>query len=578
MYSSTSRLYLVTEQDEKYTKYRRYSHNDTLHSPSHCRSNSANSVDVFNLIVPSNSDSTLSQLKCPACSLPMTRPTVLPCQHTFCFQCIKNNQEIRSSSLPTPSNSCLLSNINQKTIIQCQKCSRKHHIKSLSDLEENQSIQLLINTLLCEQCHQLYQSKQLDACSDCYGVFCINCYKEHTQNHRNDLITNKDMYRIVSTDETININMTLNSNDNEQTSDSQIFHARSFDKEKKLATESTKPTVVKENTEDESTDSSENNNSKKKSNNIFRTIMSPRHRRSTSLSNKVSIIKTSSSSNNKQIFSTKFFPRKKLNINTNIEDKSKTESIQAITPITPVSRFIDLSDQYTYTVQHIKQCKQRQIELDRTVKKLIEVLTIKTNENINQILQYWIHFKQILLDRFQSNTNRCLLFDYLFKTCFSNSDSQKQIDLYIEKNDEIKVALEVLSTTLTIVIDKQSLLVINQLFDREQQATIHTLKHQLESLLSSYSDTLSLINECINVYECRFTTWKDPHPTDLNSITDGWRQIIKEDYPSLIEKISNDFITIIPQLEKTLLQMLYEMRRRLLSFDNQTTSKRTNIS
>jgi hypothetical protein len=59
---------------------------------------------------------------------------------------------------------------------------------------------------------------------------------------------------------------------------------------------------------------------------------------------------------------------------------------------------------------------------------------------------------------------------------------------------------------------------------------------------------------------------------DLDSITYQWTTIIEHDYPSLIEKISNDFITKIPQIEKILVQMLKNMKKRLLNTNNQRTS------
>ncbi|CAF1127835.1 unnamed protein product [Rotaria sp. Silwood1] len=560
------------------TRFRRHSHADILHSPSHRRSNSARSVDIFNLVVPTNSDSTLSQLICPMCSLPMKRPTILPCKHTFCFQCIENKHHVHASSAPTHLNNYLSPIPNPTIVVQCPQCSRLHRLKSLEDLEEDHSLQLLINTLLCEQCHQLHPSKQIDTCSDCYRVFCINCYKQHVQSHRDSSKTNKYDYRDVSTDETVNISMTLDSDENDQSSDSQIFKPRSFNNEKKLTTELTKPTLVKENNVDENTDPSEITNTKKKST-IFHRIMSPsRRHRSPNVSNKDSVTKNSSPSVIKQTNSTKSILRKKLTINTNIQETSKTESIQTNLPVTPLRQFVNLTDQYSNTVQRVQKCKQRKTELDRTVQKLIEVLTIKTNENINQISQYWSYLKQTLLDQFQSKTNRFLIFDYLLKNCCSGLDSRKQIGLYVEKNDEIKAALEVLSKTLNIVTNQQSLSIISQLFDREGRTTIRTLKNQLETLLSSYSDSCSFINEFVIAYEARFATWKEPNPIDLNLITDGWTKIIKEDYPSLIEKISNDFINTIPQLEQTLLQMLNNMRKRLLTIDNQTTSQRTSTS
>ncbi|CAF3754720.1 unnamed protein product [Rotaria magnacalcarata] len=561
-------------------RFRSYSHGQITHNANHRRNSSTHSIDIFNLIVPTNTNSTLSHLICSICSLPMMKPTILPCQHSFCFKCIQSSQQTRSSSVPIHSNHCLLSSINQTIVIKCQKCSQIHNIKSLSDLEENQSIKLLINTLSCEQCHQLYSSNQLDTCSHCFGVICPKCYQEHVQNHQNNLAKNRNLYRIVSTDETININMITNSVEKDQNKNSQIFKPRTLNTEEKYVMNSTRPTIVIGNSQIENSDPSQiNSNTKKKSNNPFRKIMNPsRHRRLPNVTDKNSITKNSASPVNKQTTSTKSFSKnKKLTIDTNIESTPLIETTQTTVPVTPVGQFLNLHDQFTFTGQHIKQCKQRQSELDRTVKKLIEMLTMKTTENINQITQYWLHFKQTLLDRFQSKTNRFLIIDYLLKACCSKSDSRKQIDLYVAQNDEIKAAVEALSMTLMVVTRKESLLTISYLFDREQQATIRKLKHQLESLLSSYSDGLSIINEFINVYETRFATWRDPTLTELNILTEKWTQIIKEDYPSLVEIISNDFITTIPQIEKVLIQMLSNMQKRLLNMDNRIASRRTSL-
>jgi hypothetical protein len=311
--------------------------------------------------------------------------------------------------------------------------------------------------------------------------------------------------------------------------------------------------------EDKNTDSSHNTNVKKKSSNPFHNIFhSPRHRQRTNESNTPSSVKLPG-----QI---------KITADTEVE-----ETIPMPLPVTPVRRFTNLSEQYTHTAQHIKQCKQRQLELDLVVQKLIEVLTLKMNENMNQISQYWVYLKQLSLDQFQSKPDRFQLFDYLLKTCCSPLDSQKQIESYIEQNDEIKATLRVLSTTLVIVKDKQSLLTLNQLFDREEQSTIRTLQRHLESLLSSYLEELSFIIERIKVYESRFTAWKNSNTTDLDSITYEWTQIIQHDYPTLIEKISNDYITKIPQTEKFLVQMLQNMKKRLLNTEKQITNQRTSV-
>ena len=220
-----------TNSNNSLIQLRSHSQEKIIHTPDHRRSNSSHSVDLFTLVIPTTHGSSLSSLLCPICSLPMMKPTLLPCQHTFCFKCLQNTQQIRPGSLPILSNNSLSSNDNQIRIITCQKCSCIHRINSLTDLELNQSIQLLINTLLCETCHQLYPSNQLDTCFHCFGVLCPKCYEQHIENHQNDLITNRNLYRIKSTDETINMNMKRNSIEKEE---NQIFKTRSMNEEKKV--------------------------------------------------------------------------------------------------------------------------------------------------------------------------------------------------------------------------------------------------------------------------------------------------------------------------------------------------------
>jgi len=450
----------------------------------------------------------------------MIQPTILPCQHTFCFHCLQNLQQTRTGSLPVYSNSHSLSNENQITIITCQTCSRTHRINSLHDLEENRSIEFLINTLLCETCQKLFPSNQLDTCLHCFEVLCPNCYDDHLHSHE------------------INSKSSQNKSSIEQVKPSS-------------------PLIEKENLD--------LIQSKKKNNSFLRRIIHPaRHRRNDS---------SSSTKSNKQIECVKKVFRSKSTSPVRVEPKQPT------TPVTPVRKFLNLHDQYEHTSEHIAQSKQRQSELDFTVKKLIEMLTVKTNENLQQISIYWLFIKKQMLQQYQTKQNRFSVFDYLMnKTCCSSDKSQKQIELYLERNDEIHACLQVLSTTVGIIAQQENSVLISQFFDREEQTTVRSLKRQLENLLSAYADEVSFIIERIRVYETRFSSWKDSNPMELESIAYEWTQIIEHDYPSIIERISNDFINQIPQLEKILIRMLTNMKIRLLNVNNQPTSRRSSES
>ncbi|CAF0759919.1 unnamed protein product [Adineta steineri] len=538
-------------------QFRSQSQEAFVHKSNHRRSNSSQSAaDLFTLVIPSNNGSSVSPLLCPICSLPMMKPTLLPCQHTFCYKCLQN---LHNSSIP---------NDNQIKLITCPKCSVSHRINSLENLEQNHSIQLLINTLLCETCQQINPSNQLDTCFYCFSVHCPKCYDQHVENHKTDMITNRNLYRITSADEIRPSSIIEN---NQIIENKPILRLKSFNIEKQSTTQSNKQNIDTEQTEDENSDPSQPVNPKKKSNYLRKLIKSSRHRHSTPTCTKESI------STIKKTSSAKLPNRPTIIIDIDIDDKSKTETTPLIVPVTPVRKFMSFNEQYMHTAEYITQCKQRQSELNRSVKKLIEVLTKKTTETINQISDYWMHLKQLALDQFQSKTPRFQLFNYLLKNCCSILDSRKHLESYFEQNDEIKAALQVLLTTLLIVDDQQTPLTISQSFDREEQTTLGRLRRHLELLLASYSDELSFIVERQNVYESRFAAWKNWNATDLDSISYEWSQIIEHDYPSLVEKISNDFITKTPQTEKVLLEMMKNTKKRLLNMENQGTNQRTSV-
>jgi hypothetical protein len=391
----------------------------------------------------------------------------------------------------------------------------------------------------------------------------LNCYDEHLKSHPVESKVEKNFYPITSTEQTVN-NSQLNS-------DSQTFKTQSSNTDKKsTSNESTKSSVDQQNHENENVDSTEVNHPKKKSNSLLRKFMNPsRHRQSNSPSPKTP------SSPIKQSPLVKTANRLKPILSGQIIENAKKEPAST-SPVTPVRQFLNLFDQYTHIDQQVSQYKKRQSELDRSVHKMIDVLTMKTNENLERISFYWIYLKQIILDQYEQKTERFQLFDYLLKTCCSPVDARKHTEVYVQKNDEVNASLQIVSSTLTIVKDQQTLVTINQLFDREEQTTIRTLRRQFDSLIAAYTDELSFIVERFNVYDSRFAAWKNSNMSDLNSTANELRQIVEHEYPPLIEKVANDFVTKIPQVEIILAQMLRNMKQRLLN--NQTPSRRTSDS
>ena len=321
-----------------------------------------------------------------------------------------------------------------------------------------------------------------------------------------------------------------------------------------------------------SNDEKENNS--KKSHCIFRKIMaSSRYRTSVSedlfkdsIDRKSATIKKSSSLRTR---------RNKISISVSTEKISIVDAKSSTVPATPIGRFRNLFDQYTIAEQRIKSYKQRQSELERVVSKLIEVFTLKINQNLMRISEEWKYIKQIILNEIQPKTNRLYFVDYLWKNCCMITDSKQQYKSYFEDNDEIKAGLQVLLTTLTIITQQDSIATISHLFDREEQATIRNLRRHFDSLICNYSEELSFIVERINFHDTRFTNWKNSNTYDLNLIADEWKQVVKHDYLSLIEKISNDFVNDVPQVEKILQQMLKNMKKRLIRTNTSEPIDRT---
>ncbi|CAF0848706.1 unnamed protein product [Adineta ricciae] len=202
--------------------------------------------------------------------------------------------------------------------------------------------------------------------------------------------------------------------------------------------------------------------------------------------------------------------------------------------------------------ERIQYYQQRQVELDRACKKLLESLAIKTNENISEISKHWSYIKQTSLKEFRPQTVHLNLYDSLLQKTPLNKSSES----YIADHDGIQAAFEILQQILAIFRGKYTLLSLHELFDSIEKNMLQNLHAQLESLVSSYKDELSFICERIHFYQSRTNGDKNFE----------WTHSIKVDYPVLIEKISDDFIIRVPQIDQTLIQMLRNMKKELLHF------------
>lgn len=202
------------------------------------------------------------------------------------------------------------------------------------------------------------------------------------------------------------------------------------------------------------------------------------------------------------------------------------------------------------SAERLDRFKQRQTDLDRSVQKLIDNSSSIINENLRQVSKHWSYIKHTSLEKYQPSTYSFQLFDYLIKSSYMN----KQFQIDFNENDEIKAVLEILSQTLTLVHDKISFTMMNQLFDDEEKTMLENLRYQYELLFSSYKDELSFIRERSHFYQLNLDEEKKFN----------WIQLIQIDYPFLIEKISTDFMIKIPQIEQILLQMLRNLNKQLL--------------
>ena len=193
--------------------------------------------------------------------------------------------------------------------------------------------------------------------------------------------------------------------------------------------------------------------------------------------------------------------------------------------------------------------KARQVQLNEVVQQLIKTSQRKATENRKEISKVWAHLKRVSL--YECPLSRHT--SELFPGSFNVSRSKRFLDSSFEKNDELEAAFQVLATGLLIAQDTYSLCEFTQFFDDEERRMLEQLADQMEFSLSSYIDEHRMITERIHFYQNQ--------PSDSKTV--DWTQIIRDDYPPLIERISHDFINQIPSCQPTLVTMLTNIKRRL---------------
>lgn len=220
------------------------------------------------------------------------------------------------------------------------------------------------------------------------------------------------------------------------------------------------------------------------------------------------------------------------------------------TPSPPTPR-APVPDCSPMTPERILHLKQQQIELDQTTEKLLNTIKYEGKKLVQQLSRYWAYIKQISLAQYQPKANPYQLFDYLMKSTSYN----RGYELYFEQHDEIKAALQILSTILSIVHSEQSFCSIERIFDEEEKLMKEQLQSQLEFLISSHTDALSFIRERTRFYQS----------CPDGSRTSDWIQAIEIDYPLLIEKISNSSRTQMPSMVELLVLLLRTTKKHLLA-------------
>ena len=152
-------------------------------------------------------------LKCPLCFEVLTSPKVLPCQHTFCLDCLQRYVNSKGMVYSLTCHVCneyayipgnevtnLKDNVMLTSMLEFVRMSKKKKAEQLKELAEKKSPDIFTKDIaketVCEACGECRYLSNL--CKECSMWLCSQCSKAHlkvpaTNDHI--LVENKEVNR-----------------------------------------------------------------------------------------------------------------------------------------------------------------------------------------------------------------------------------------------------------------------------------------------------------------------------------------------------------------------------------------------
>jgi tripartite motif-containing protein 2/3 len=144
-------------------------------------------------------------VQCGICLEKLADPKMLPCQHTFCLNCLQSHLLAHKLLVKQQSLDSQSALSKKAAAIKCPVCQKKVELQkgvdSLNDLPKNLYIESVLklidgntspltpkNDYRCVKC-QIFSQQQGQCCQHCMQVFCNVCWNEHLTELESNLTT-----------------------------------------------------------------------------------------------------------------------------------------------------------------------------------------------------------------------------------------------------------------------------------------------------------------------------------------------------------------------------------------------------